>query len=41
MTFHESPFLDKFEKKDHVKPKVSIILPARNEEKFIDKCLVS
>jgi len=26
MTFHESPFLDKFEKKDHVKPKVSIIL---------------
>ena len=41
MTFRESPFLDKFEKKDHVKPKVSIILPARNEEKFIDKCLVS
>ena len=41
MTFRESPFLDKFEKKDHVKPKVSIILPARNEEKFIDKCLIS
>jgi len=40
-TFHESPFLDKFEKKKHEKPKVSIILPARNEEKFIEKCLDS
>ena len=40
-TFHESPFLDKFEKKEHGKPKVSIILPARNEEKFIGKCLDS
>ena len=40
-TFHESPFLDKFEKKEHEKPKVSIILPARNEEKFIEKCLDS
>jgi len=40
-TFHESPFLDKFEKKEHGKPKVSIILPARNEEKFIEKCLDS
>jgi len=40
-TFHESPFLDKFEKKEHEKPKVSIILPARNEEKFIGKCLDS
>jgi len=40
-TFHESPFLDKFEKKEHEKPKVSIILPARNEEKFIEKCLNS
>jgi glycosyltransferase involved in cell wall biosynthesis len=33
--------LDKFEKKEHEKPKVSIILPARNEEKFIEKCLDS
>ena len=41
MTFHESPFLDKFEKKECGKPKVSIILPARNEEKFIEKCLDS
>jgi len=40
-TFNESPFLDKFEKKEHEKPKVSVILPARNEEKFIGKCLNS
>jgi len=40
-TFNESPFLDKFEKKECAKPKVSIILPARNEEKFIKKCLNS
>ena len=40
-TFHESPFLDKFEKKEHASPKVSIILPARNEEKFIERCLDS
>ena len=40
-TFNESPFLDKFEKKEHEKPKVSVILPARNEEKFIEKCLNS
>ena len=40
-TFNESPFLDKFEKKEHMKPKVSVILPARNEEKFIKKCLNS
>ena len=40
-TFNESPFLDKLEKKEHMKPKVSVILPARNEEKFIEKCLNS
>jgi len=40
-TFNESPFLDKFEKKEHEKPRVSVILPARNEEKFIEKCLNS
>nr|AIF22249.1 glycosyl transferase family protein [uncultured marine thaumarchaeote SAT1000_09_A04] len=28
-------------KKEHQNPKVSIILPARNEEKFIDKCIIS
>lgn len=36
-----TPYLDKFEKKEHVNPKVSIILPARNEEKLIRKCLDS
>ena len=40
-TFSNSPFLDKFEEKSHSKPKVSVILPARNEEKFIEKCLDS
>ena len=40
-TFTKSPFLDKFEKKEHDKLKVSVILPARNEEKFIEKCLNS
>ena len=40
-TFQESPFLDKFKQKEHTNPKVSIILPARNEEKFIEKCLDS
>ena len=40
-TFQASPFLDKFEKKEHQNTKVSIILPARNEEKFIDKCIIS
>jgi glycosyltransferase involved in cell wall biosynthesis len=36
-----TPYLDKFEKKDHHNPRVSIILPARNEEEFIGKCLDS
>ncbi|MFB5608902.1 MAG: glycosyltransferase [Nitrosarchaeum sp.] len=36
-----TPYLDKFERKEHSNPKVSIILPARNEEKFIGKCLDS
>jgi chlorobactene glucosyltransferase len=36
-----TPYLDKFERKEHNNPKVSIILPARNEEKFIGKCLDS
>ncbi len=41
ITFRNSPFLDKFEVIPHPKPKVSVILPARNEEGFIDKCLYS
>ncbi len=36
-----TPHLDKFERKEHINPKVSIILPARNEEEFIGKCLES
>jgi cellulose synthase/poly-beta-1,6-N-acetylglucosamine synthase-like glycosyltransferase len=41
LTFRDSPFLDKFDFKPHHNPKVSIILPARNEEMFIDKCINS
>lgn len=40
-SFRDSPFLDKFEMKSQSKPKVSVILPARNEENFIQKCLDS
>ena len=36
-----TPYLDEFERKEHANPKVSIILPARNEEEFIGKCLDS
>ena len=36
-----TPYLDKFERKKHTNPKVSVILPARNEEEFIGKCLDS
>ena len=41
ISFRDAPFLDKFEVKPHSKPKVSVILPARNEEGFIEKCLNS
>jgi len=40
-TFRLTPYLDKFEKIKHNNPKVSIILPARNEEEFLPKCLDS
>jgi len=40
-SFRFTPYLDKFENTCKVSPKVSIILPARNEEKFIGKCLDS
>ncbi len=40
-SFRLTPYLDKFEKKNQQAPKVSIILPARNEEEFIGKCLDS
>ncbi|MFB5625705.1 MAG: glycosyltransferase, partial [Nitrosopumilus sp.] len=38
-SFNMTPYLDKFEKTNHHTPKVSIILPARNEEEFLSKCL--
>ncbi|HJW20764.1 MAG TPA: glycosyltransferase [Candidatus Nitrosotalea sp.] len=41
ITFRDSPFLDKYDSKPHHTPKVSIILPARNEELFIEKCINS
>jgi len=40
-SFTKTPYLDKFENSSNQNPKVSIILPARNEEKFIGKCLES
>ncbi|NDB63103.1 MAG: glycosyltransferase [Nitrososphaeria archaeon] len=40
-SFRHTPILDKFESKPHHTPKVSVILPARNEEGFIQKCLDS
>ena len=41
ITFRDSPFLDKFNQKPHHKPRVSVILPARNEEEFIERCINS
>lgn len=41
LSFRNTPYLDKFPPKDHKNPKVSVILPARNEEGFIEKCLDS
>ena len=38
-SFTKTPFLDKFDNKSTSTPKVSVILPARNEEEFIGKCL--
>ncbi|MGH1567266.1 MAG: glycosyltransferase [Nitrosopumilus sp.] len=40
-SFRLTPYLDKFENICKSSPKVSIILPARNEEGFIAKCLDS
>jgi len=40
-SFRFTPYLDKFENTSKSYPKVSIILPARNEEEFIGKCLDS
>ena len=38
-SFTKTPFLDIFENRSTTTPKVSVILPARNEERFIGKCL--
>ncbi|MDC4212623.1 MAG: glycosyltransferase family 2 protein [Candidatus Nitrosopumilus limneticus] len=40
-TFTLTPYLDKFENNNKTTPKVSIILPARNEEKYLPNCLDS
>ncbi len=40
-SFRFTPYMDKFENTSESHPKVSIILPARNEEEFISKCLDS
>ena len=40
-TFTLTPYLDKFENTNNATPKVSIILPARNEEKYLASCLDS
>lgn len=40
-SFRLTPYLDKFENTSKTHPKVSIILPARNEEEFIGECLES
>ncbi|MFB5632678.1 MAG: glycosyltransferase [Nitrosopumilus sp.] len=40
-SFRFTPYLDRFENTAKSFPKVSIILPARNEEEFLGKCLDS
>ncbi|ABX12491.1 glycosyltransferase [Nitrosopumilus maritimus] len=40
-SFRLTPYLDRFENTSKGFPKVSIILPARNEEEFLGKCLDS
>lgn len=40
-SFNHTPYLDKFDRKEHATPKVSIIVPARNEERFVEMCLTS
>ena len=40
-SFRLTPYLDKFENTRKTTPRVSIILPARNEEDFLGKCLDS
>ena len=37
-SFTKTPFLDRFDNTSNTTPKVSVILPARNEEGFIARC---
>src|SRR5574337_559827 len=41
ITFRDSPYLDRYQSRPHHTPKVSIILPARNEAMFIERCINS
>ena len=41
VTFTRTPYLDRFDKKNTPSPRVSIIVPARNEEAFVGRCLAS
>jgi cellulose synthase/poly-beta-1,6-N-acetylglucosamine synthase-like glycosyltransferase len=41
ITFRDSPYLDRYNSKPHNTPKVSVILPARNEAMFIERCINS
>ena len=41
MSFRHTPYLDRFDGKTHQNPMVSVIVPARNEEKWIKRCLDS
>ena len=38
-SFTKTPFLDRFTDNSTLTPRVSVILPARNEEEYISKCL--
>jgi len=38
-SFTKTPFLDRFKDNSTLNPRVSVILPARNEEEYISKCL--
>ncbi|KAF6244679.1 glycosyltransferase [Nitrosopumilus sp. b2] len=40
-SFRLTPYLDRFKNTAQASPKVSIILPARNEEEFLGRCLDS
>lgn len=40
-SFAHTPRLDEFDKSERASPRVSVIVPARNEEEFIERCLDS